>query len=311
MKKNSFITFLIGIFLLLAVYKFFTGNYLGNDIGFIPPFINNDDKNSNDSTDNSTPTKLNFTINGINFQRETSFDFFNPQRCDSYENFTFLGCSTQYGSYYKSENYVEMNGFPCYVVLPTDSITSLDDLLNIENLNWEIGPVSSSLTIFNISNPKYDLSNYFISCAHIGTDSLLFDCIKIDWGNKSELPSYDIVIDRCNDLGVISSDEGYNSYTISILNPEIVSSEDESLLYNLSSPLDYYQDYDTEPANYLIKKNTDDNESTTVEKWIVEDEYVPTFEEDDYSCGENICSNSDGLTNEGPNEEKGWSELYG
>ena len=310
MKKNSFITFLIGIFLLLAVYKFFTGNYLGNDIGFVPPFINND-KKPNDGTNISTPTKLNFTIDGINFQRETSFDFFNPERCDSYENFTFLGCSTQYGSYPKSEFYVEMNGFPCYVVLPTDSITNLDDLLNIDNLNWVLGPVSSFISIFNISNPKYDLSNYFISFAYNNYDSLSFECVKIDLGNISELPSYDIVIDRCNDLGVISSDEGYNSYTFNILNPQTLSPGDESLLYNLSSPLDYYQDYDTEAANYLIKKNTDDNESTTVEKWVVEDEYVPTFEEDDYSCGENIWSNSDGLTNEGPNEEKGWSELYG
>ena len=200
-RKNSFITFLIGIFLLLAVYKFFTGNYLGNDIGFVPPFINNNDKNPNDGTNISTPTKFNFTINGINFQRETSFDFFNPERCDSYENFTFLGCSTQYGSYHKSEFYVEMNGFPCYVVLPTDSITSLDDLLNIENLNslnWEVGPVSSFISIFNISNPKYDLSNYFISFAYIFDDSLSFGCEKIVLGNISELPSYDIVIDRYN-----------------------------------------------------------------------------------------------------------------
>ena len=174
-RKNSFITFLIGIFLLLAVYKFFTGNYLGNDIGFVPPFINNDDKNPNDGTNISTPTKLNFTIDGINFQRETSFDFFNPERCDSYENFTFLGYSKQYGSYHKSEFYVEMNGFPCYVVLPTDSITSLDDLLNIENLNWESSPVPSSITIFNISNPKYSLTDYFFTFGYV-SDKFNLNC---------------------------------------------------------------------------------------------------------------------------------------
>lgn len=302
MKKIFYL--LVIIFIVFVGYNFANSRPL-LDTGVIDDIFNKED-NSDDFTED-----FQFTINGINYKRETSFDFFNPERCDSYENFTFLGCSTQYGSYPKSEFYVEMNGFPCYVVLPTDSITSLHDLLNIENLNWVPGPVNSYISIFNISNPKYDLSNYYISFAYNNDDSLSFECVKIDLGNISELPSYDIVIDRCNDLGVISSDEGYNSYTFNILNPQIVSSENESLLYNLSSSLDFYQDYDTEVANYLNKKNTDDNESTTVGKLVVEDEYVPTFEEDDYSCGENICSNSDGLTNAGHNSEDGWGVLYG
>lgn len=302
MKKIFYL--LVIIFIVFVGYNFANSRPL-LDTGVIDDIFNKED-NSDDFTED-----FQFTINGINYKRETSFDFFNPERCDSYENFTFLGCSTQYGSYPKSEFYVEMNGFPCYVVLPTDSITNLDDLLNIDNLNWVPGPVSSFISILNISNPKYDLSNYYISFAYNNDDSLSFECCKIDLGNISELPSYDIVIDRCNALGVISSDEGYNSYTFNILNPQTVSPGDESLLYNLSSSLDFYQDYDTEAANYLIKKNIDDNESTTVGKLVVEDEYVPTFEEDDYSCGENICSNSDGLTNAGHNSEDGWGVLYG